>query len=98
MPTEFSPRIAFQTLHKSSADELKAHREDGWLKTALAFSLGDMAFTGATAEELHGARKLIYTLQNLWESEGKVNTMPRQMLGTYDRPIEEVLAEQKEKK
>jgi hypothetical protein len=98
MPTEFSPRITFQTLHKASAEELKAHREDAWLKTSLAFAVGELAFRGATAEQLYGARQLIHTLQNLWEGETKQAQMPRQSLGTYDRPIEEVLAEQKEKK
>lgn len=98
MPTEFSPRITFQTLHKASAEELKAHREDAWLKTSLAFAVGELAYRGASAEQLYGARQLIHTLQNLWELDAKQSVLPKQTLGTYDRPIEEVLAEQKEKK
>ena len=66
MPTKFSPKDVFLANTKVS-EELKAHREDSWMKIGFSFSISEMAFSGASEAELSGARKFISTFQNLWE-------------------------------
>jgi len=95
MPTQFSPKILFQTVHSKPCEELQAHREDAWLKVAFSYSLAEMANLGATTEQLSGARNLIQVFQNLWEKGEPERRLPVQTLESYERPLDELIKESK---
>lgn len=78
--TQLSPKIEFQTTLTSVADELQSHREDRWFKLACCMAISEMAFNGASQEQLLGARNFIHTLQNLWEKEQGRPQLPRKSL------------------
>lgn len=80
------------------ADELKSHREDGWLKISSVFAISQMAYDGATTEQLAGARMCMSTLLNLWESDTPEKRLPTQTLSTFDSTLIEVVENSKKPK
>jgi hypothetical protein len=83
--TIFSPKSLFIENSKV-CEELKSHREDYWLKTSFAFALAEMAFNGATEQQLAGARAFISTFQNLWEKNISAPKLPIKTLDA-DKPF-----------
>lgn len=94
--TNFTPKSICQRLHPAEMEELQKHREDGWLVIAFSFALSEMAFNGANESEINGAKRLIYTVQNLWEKEREQAKLPEKRLTTMDKTTEQLVAMAKE--
>lgn len=81
--TDFSPRDQFQRHEQEAAAELQKNREQQWLTLGFTFSISQMVFMGATAEQLMGARMFITEFQNLWEKPEKDQKFPVRRRGDY---------------
>ncbi len=62
-----SPKIQFQTAHKSESENLMKAVRERWMSIALTNALASMSIGGATKDELNGARKFIEVFLNLAE-------------------------------
>lgn len=92
----FTPKNEFLLRHKAAAEELQKHRLDGWLTTAIVFTIAEMAHNGATAEKIAGAREFVFEFQNLFEVKETDGKIPQKSLGVY--PPELIAATQTDKK
>jgi hypothetical protein len=84
--TAYSPKQTFLGWEKHASENLQARREDTWLTVSITYALAELAYSGASAEQLAGARHFITVLQNLWEKTPEPSKMPAQTLKSFDGP------------
>lgn len=77
---DFDPKHLFQTSRKELADTLAEQATAPWMRTALVYTLSHMALSGASAEELRGAKTFIVTFMNLSEKPPEPQTYPAKPL------------------
>lgn len=92
--TNFSPKDQFIHNVGNDVEVLKANREAKWLTTGFTYALAQMAHSGASAEQLAGARQFIATFQNLWEQSANTPPLPVKSL-SMDSPAESPEQEKK---
>jgi hypothetical protein len=63
--SDFNPAEQFRKFHPEEAAELALQSESKWFRVSLEYTLSEMAFSGANAEELSGARRIINGLLQL---------------------------------
>jgi len=83
----YSPKENFRELQKDSLEELKNNCSARWFSVCLDYSMSQIAFQGATAEELIGARRLISTILTLSKKSDEPPVFPSRSLETYDTPL-----------
>lgn len=71
-----APRDIFQQSCKAEAEALATAAGQPWMRTAMIYTVSQMALSGATEQELAGARKFIQTFINLSEASKDAPTYP----------------------
>lgn len=85
-----SPVAQFQQTRAADAEKLFDAVRTPWFTTALCYAMSEMAVSGATKEELTGARIYMAALMNLSEPIPKPKPpLPSKELGQPDKPTQE---------
>lgn len=92
-----SPRENFATHHKASAEELSKHVRTKWLSDSTDYVLAQIAFQGATAEQLKGARTFVEVFHALGEKTEAPLRFPKKQL-EMDEPVSAKALEKPEEK
>jgi len=71
-----SPKSLFQQIHKEAAANMSVTAADRSLRLAVAFTLSQMAYDGATQEQLAGAKRFSDILMNIGEPDTKPTPFP----------------------
>jgi hypothetical protein len=88
--TTLSPKENFQQFQKPIADQVQMHRESSWLTVGFTYAVAELAYSGATAERIAGARAFIEIFQNLWEPSPKGVSLPQKTLTSFEVPPEQL--------
>lgn len=64
-----APKDIFQQSCKSDAETLANTINQPWMRTAMIYAVSQLSLSGASEQEIAGARKFITTLINLSETQ-----------------------------
>lgn len=74
------PKDLFQTSRKEDSETLAQQVASPWMRTAMVYTLSQMALSGATQDELRGAKTFINTFLNLSEQPPETQNYPAKTL------------------
>jgi hypothetical protein len=78
------PQRDFQTLTGEFANEIRKQAPQPWFRAACNSALAQVAWAGATADEINGARKFMRVLMNIGEVPVPLPAFPRKDLDETD--------------
>jgi hypothetical protein len=90
-----SPKEIYLRTHAAEAEELRKHRESTWFTVTAVFAYSQLAFSGASEQQLLGAQSFINVFQQLHEKPAVATKFPAKRLEVdfpdskpADKPIE----------
>lgn len=84
MNVEFSPKSNYQSFHSDCAEELQKQYDKRWFTVSIGHAMEMLAFCGATADEIAGARKFISHLINLPQKHDVMPSYPKRELNALE--------------
>lgn len=85
--TPLSPSSSFRGRHKESADEFARNADTKWLRDGCDYALSELAFQGASKEELSGATRFLEILFEQHTEPAAPKRLPdRSHLPSYEEP------------